>query len=130
MNGYLLDSNIAVAILVNETNAIEFIQQAARDKVNIYFSVITECEILSGLKDDEHLRTAKLFSSGRCIEVSSDIAQIAGTMRRAQRESGRKLKTPDALIIATAIQKKLTLVSRDKDMAFAKEAYGVSLIVP
>lgn len=130
MSGYLLDSNIAVAILINETNAIEFIKQAARDKVSIFFSVITECEVLSGLKDDELLRTAKLFGPGRCIKVSSEIAQIAGTMRRAQGKLGRKLKTPDALIIATAIQKNLTLVSRDKDMAFVKDAYGVPLIVP
>jgi tRNA(fMet)-specific endonuclease VapC len=45
MNGYLLDSNIAIAILLNEPGIIEFIQQAERDKVKIYFSVITECEV-------------------------------------------------------------------------------------
>lgn len=130
MNGYLLDSNIAIAILLNETSAIEFVQQAERDKVKIYFSVVTECEVLSGLKDNEHLRAIKLFGSDRCLEVSSQIAQIAGTMRRSQREKGRKLKTPDALVIATAVHGRFTLVSRDQDMRFVNEDYEISLINP
>lgn len=130
MNGYLLDSNIAIALLLNESIAIQFIQQAASDKVKIYFSVVTECEVLSGLKDNEHLRAVKLFGSERCIEVSSQIARIAGTMRRSQSEKGRKLKTPDALIIATAINGDFTLVSRDQDMKFVKEEYNILLINP
>lgn len=33
--GYLLDTNIAIAILINESNVIEFVQQASRDKMPI-----------------------------------------------------------------------------------------------
>ena len=40
--GYLLDTNIAIAILVHENTVIDFIQQASRDKMSIYFSAITE----------------------------------------------------------------------------------------
>ncbi|MGO4276271.1 hypothetical protein AB4Z22_41705 [Paenibacillus sp. TAF58] len=39
--GYLLDTNIAIAILVHENTVIDFIQQASRDKMPMYFSVIT-----------------------------------------------------------------------------------------
>jgi tRNA(fMet)-specific endonuclease VapC len=127
MNGYLLDSNIAIAILLNEPSVIEFVQHAARDKRKIYFSVITECEVLPGLKDNEHLQAVKLFGSDRCIQVSSEIAQIAGSIRRSQREKGRKLKTPDALIIATAKHYNLALVSRDHDMHFVQDEYDISL---
>jgi tRNA(fMet)-specific endonuclease VapC len=49
-SGYLLDTNIAIAILVNEEPVINFIQQASRDKMPIYFSTITECEVVCGLK--------------------------------------------------------------------------------
>ncbi|MGG1555131.1 type II toxin-antitoxin system VapC family toxin [Paenibacillus ferrarius] len=126
--GYLLDTNIAIAILVNEEVVIDFVQQASRDRMPIYFSAITECEVFAGLKPEEQLRAEKLFSSRRCIEVSSENAKIAGTIRRDQRGHGRKLKTPDALIIAAALIHDLTLVSRDSDMSFVKEELGVPLI--
>ena len=42
-----------------------------------------------------------------------------------QRAKGRKLKTPDALIMATAIDAQLGLVSRDDDMQFIKNERNV-----
>jgi predicted nucleic acid-binding protein len=48
-------------------------------------------------------------------------------MRREERNKGRKLKTPDALIIATAMEHGLTLVSRDQDMKFAEAEYRLSM---
>ena len=32
--GYLLDTNIVIAILTKESNIIDFVQQASRDKVS------------------------------------------------------------------------------------------------
>jgi tRNA(fMet)-specific endonuclease VapC len=127
-NGYLLDTNIAIAILVNENAVVHFVQQASRDKMPIYFSAITECEVLVGLKPKEQLRAEKLFTSKRCVDVTSDIAKLAGTIRRDQTGNGRKLKTPDAIIIATALVNNLTLISRDSDMKFVQNELGIPLI--
>lgn len=126
--GYLLDTNIAIAILVNENTVIDFIQQASRDKMPIYFSTITECEVFAGLKPEEQLRAEKLFTYTRCIEVTSENAKLAGTIRRDQKSKGRKLKTPDAIIIATALVNELTLISRDSDMNFVQNELGISLV--
>lgn len=127
-NGHLLDTNIAIAILVNEETVINFVQQSSRDKMPIYFSTITECEVFSGLRPEEQLRAGKLFTSKRCLEVSSEIAKLAGTIRRDQKGKGRKLKTPDAIIIATALVNDLTLASRDSDMNFVYNELGIPLI--
>jgi predicted nucleic acid-binding protein len=54
--GYLLDTNIAIAILTNESNVIGFVQQASRDKMPIYFSAIAVSEVFAGLKNEEQLR--------------------------------------------------------------------------
>jgi predicted nucleic acid-binding protein len=48
-------------------------------------------------------------------------------MRREQRNKGRKLKTPDALIIATSMEHGLTLVSRDQDMKFVEIEYQLPM---
>ena len=119
-SGYLLDTNIAIAILIREKSVLDFIFETAQQKIPLYFSVITECEVLSGLRSEEVLEQIQLFNSSRCLEVTSAIANRAGTMRRELRNTGRKLKTPDALIIATAMEHGLTLVSRDQDMKFAE----------
>lgn len=54
--GYLLDTNIAIVILINESNVIDFVQQASRSKMPIYFSAITISEVFAGLKHEEQLR--------------------------------------------------------------------------
>lgn len=123
--GYLLDTNIAIAILSNEDTVIHFVKQVYRDQMPVYFSTITECEVYAGLRPEEQLQGEKLFASKRCIDITSDIAKLAGTIRRDQKSKGRKLKTPDALIIATALAGQLILVSRDSDMSFVQSELGV-----
>jgi len=127
MDGYLLDTNIAIALLAGEHAALDFVRQASDDRMSIYFSVITECEVFSGLESAYRLQGIKLFNSRRCIEVSSSVARLAGDIRREQKSKGRKLKTPDAIIIATSIEHQLGLVSRDHDMSFVREEFGLPL---
>lgn len=128
IRGYLVDTNIAIAMLAKEQVVIEFAQHARNDKMPLFFSVITECEVFSGLKSDFQLHGVKLFNSRRCLDVNSKIARIAGDIRREQKAKGRKLKTPDAIIVATAIEYQLALVSRDTDMNFVQAEYGISLM--
>jgi hypothetical protein len=128
VRGYLLDTNIAIAILANEPIVMEFVKQAANDKMPLFFSVITECEVFSGMPSEQKLHGLRLFNKRRCINVTSTIARIAGDLRRVQRDKGRKLKTPDALIIATAIDAQLGLVSRDADMQFIKNEGNVLVV--
>lgn len=126
--GYLIDTNVAIAMLAKEQVIMEFVYQARNDKLALFFSVITECEVFSGIKSEYRLYSVKLFNTRRCLDVNSKIARIAGDIRREQRATGRKLKTPDAVIIATAIDYQLSLVSRDSDMNFVQGEYGVPLI--
>ena len=126
--GYLIDTNIAIAMLAKEQVIMEFVHQAKNDKMALFFSVITECEIFSGINSEHRLHGIKLFNDRRCLDVNSKIARIAGDIRREQKVAGRKLKTPDAIIIATAMYYQLALVSRDSDMNFIQGEYGVPLI--
>lgn len=128
VRGYLLDTNIAIAILANESIVMDFVRQAANDMMPLFFSVITECEVFSGISSEQKLHGLQLFNKRRYIDVTSTIARTAGELRREQRDKGRKLKTPDALIIATAINAQLGLVSRDSDMEFIKGELNVLVV--
>ena len=127
-SGYLLDSNIVIAILDNDISAIDIVRQAQNEKKKIFFSTITECEVLSGIKHHQYLITEKLFSSKHVINVDSTIARKAASIQSEQRQKGRKVKTPDVIIIATALTANLLLVSRDSDMKFVINEYGMKLI--
>ncbi|HEY0826623.1 MAG TPA: PIN domain-containing protein [Bacilli bacterium] len=127
-SGYLLDSNIAIAILDNEVSATDLVKQAQIQRMKIYFSTITECEVLSGIKHHQFLVAEKMFSPKHIVNVDSAIARKAASIQSEQRSKGRRLKTPDAIIVATAFTNNLVLVSRDSDMNFVTADYGMILL--
>lgn len=126
--GYLFDTNAAIALHRLDTSLDKVIRQAEKDKENIFFSVITQSEFIAGLFTDTDLDSIP-FLSGDFIAVDSEIAVKAGRIRREQKDKfARKLKTPDALILATAIINKLVLVTADQDLQFAESEYKVRVI--
>ncbi|WP_135556447.1 type II toxin-antitoxin system VapC family toxin [Paenibacillus cymbidii] len=127
-SGYLFDSNIVIAILDNDHTAINLVRQAQEEKRRIFFSTITECEVLSGVKHNQFLIAERLFSPRHILHVDSAVSRKAASMQSEQRSKGRKIKTPDALIIATAFTANLILVSRDSDMNFVTNEYGMTLL--
>lgn len=127
-SGYLFDSNIVIAILDNDHAAVNLVRQAQEEQRRIFFSTITECEVLSGVKHNQFLIAERLFSPRHMIHVDSAVARKAASMQSEQRSKGRKLKTPDSLIIATAFSANLVLVSRDSDMNFVMSEYGMTLL--
>lgn len=127
-SGYLWDSNIVIALLDNDIAAVNLAQQAQEERRWIHFSTITECEVLSGIRHDQFLIADRLFSPRHMIQVDSTIARKAASMQSEQRSKGRKIQTPDALIIASAFTSNLILVSRDSDMNFVTNEYGIVLL--
>ncbi len=73
----------------------------------IHYSVITRAELSAGNTASD--LCAMLLAPFREVVVDRDIAERAGRIRR---ETGVRL--PDALIAATAIEGKLSLVTRNR----------------
>lgn len=71
------------------------------------YSVITRAELFAGTAGTD--LAARVLASFREIPVDRAIAERAGRIRR---ESG--LRMPDALIAATALERKLALVTRNQ----------------
>jgi predicted nucleic acid-binding protein len=76
-------------------------------KHRLHYSVVTRAELFAGSSATEAV--TKLLSPFREVAVNRAIAERAG---RIKRETGVRL--PDALIAATALERRLSLATRNR----------------
>ncbi len=100
MTRILVDSDV----LVDHLRGYRRFAPGADD---IHVSAITRAELFSGSGSEER-RIRRLLEPMTDIAVDAAIAERAGRLRR-----GTALRLPDALIAATALQHRLTLVTRN-----------------
>lgn len=116
----VLDSDILIDVLRKFEKAKGFFEKTIKKEERIYFSAITETEIISGKACNELAKkqnTLHLLSLFTKILVDNKIAQTAGDFRR-----NYNLLTPDAIIAATALHTKSKLITRNlKDFQKVKE---------
>lgn len=130
MSGFLLDTNIGIYLLANDESVSNFLRMITGQGASFFFSAISECEIRNNLRPGEHLRADRLLIERRILVVDSKVARRAAQLQMSQRANGRSIKTPDALILATALENELAFVSRDKQLRFAQSEYGLEFIEP
>ncbi len=103
----LLDSNILIYWLNGNANAAQIISDN-----NVHFSIITEIEIKSHttlITEAQKFKLEKVLIRFKKISLTEEIKDIA-----IQYKIQYKLKTPDAIIAATARFLKIPLVTGDK----------------
>ncbi|WP_218033613.1 type II toxin-antitoxin system VapC family toxin, partial [Paenibacillus alginolyticus] len=122
---YLFDTNILIGLVNNDESIINFINSLTED--NIYFSVVTKCEFMAGFSSMDEVTKFEFLNSGKFLDVTDELSFLAGEICVLERNKGRRVKTPDALIIATALLNGLILVTRDKGMLFAREVYDLKV---
>ena len=100
-----------------DTNAVIYLQKGMLAKPlprGYYFiSVITEMELLSfhGLSNEQDRWLRRFIDAIGLIDIDSNIKNRAIELRKSYR-----LKLPDAIIAASAIENELELVTLDKDL--------------
>lgn len=111
MGRYLIDNN-AISSFFSESLSevgMEFLAEVF-DKTP-WISVITQIEALSWVSGDKAKDAIikEFISDATILDLDQDIITRCVRLRRS-----RKIKTPDAIIAATAIVYNLTLITNDK----------------
>lgn len=103
----LLDSNILIYWLSGNLNAAEILSEN-----NIHYSIITEIEVkghTSFITEEQKNKFQKVLNRFNKIQLTEEIKEIA-----IEYKIQYNLKTPDAIIAATARVLKIPLVTGDK----------------
>ncbi|QYX30852.1 type II toxin-antitoxin system VapC family toxin [Sphaerospermopsis torques-reginae] len=114
MNGdrYLLDTNAVVAVLQGNTQLLQILQNA--DWIGI--SVISQIEFLafSGLRELDHQLFQEFIQRVEVVGLSAKDTLLIDNIIKIRQQY--RLKLPDAVITATAIQNTASLVTADQEL--------------
>lgn len=109
MSGFSFDSNIVVDALTGYEPARSEIRRATERGTRAWVSRMVWIEVLSK-GSGEALRRAEVLLSGFGVdEIDAEIADRAASLSRDR----PKLKSPDAIILATAMLRGRVLVTRN-----------------
>jgi len=112
-------------LLVDTDVFVDHIRGSARIRVgphDLSYSVVTRCELFAGRRADEEVLRLLLAPFAE-LSVDRAVAERAGRIRR---ETG--IRTPDALIAATALEHGLGLMTRN--VADFTRVEGLKTVVP
>lgn len=104
MNGTMADVLVATDVFIDHLRgARRFVPGDHR----VWYFTVTRCGLFSGRRVDEDI-VRKLLSAFTEMNVNRAIAETAGRLRRAF-----QVRTPDALVAASALTHGLTLLTRN-----------------
>lgn len=106
---YILDTNFLADYLLGKLHFVEKYKELTEKQ--LYLSVITCAEILSGTEKEDIGVVNNFLDSFTIIPVSDDLARKAGITRKELIKEGYKKSIPDILIGQTAIDHNLILVT-------------------
>jgi len=110
MADYLFDSGIFILHLRSQPGYFELTRRLMNE-ADVNISAMSRLEIVRGMRDHERSKTLAVLDSVITISITARIADLAGELIRSYRARGATIGDADAVIAASAIHHKLTLVT-------------------
>lgn len=108
----VIDSDLFIDNLRGSRKAAEWFNSIrSNGSINIYYSALTEAEVLAGKDceaEEKEERVIALLSIGKKMLVTNELAKLGGAVRRRH-----GLNLVDAIIAATAMELKAILCTRN-----------------
>lgn len=109
MSGYSFDANILIDALMDHRPAHDEIRRAAGSGASIWLSRMAWIEVMSKGGDDTVRDALRFLARFGIDEIDNETALRAASLRRER----PRLKSPDAIILASAQIKGRVLVTRN-----------------
>ncbi|MBI2703837.1 MAG: type II toxin-antitoxin system VapC family toxin [Actinobacteria bacterium] len=95
------DTSVLIDHLRGDVRARRLLVEATERGEELFGSVLTRTEVLSGMRSTERRATAALLSALRWVPVDEALADAAGTLARKYRRSHPGVDAADYVIAAT-----------------------------
>lgn len=127
MSGYALDANIVIDAVLGSSNAAAELKRIAATEERMFISRMVWIEVMSK-GSAKVVEQAEIFMSGFGLdEIDEATARRAASLRRER----TRLKSPDAIIYASALIHGRTLVTRNtKDFPASMPGIHVPYTMP
>ena len=109
MSGYSFDANILIDALMDHRPAHDEIRRAANSGARIWLSRMAWIEVMSKGSDEIVRDAARFLGRFGVDEIDEEISVRAASLRRER----PRLKSPDAIILASAQVRGRVLVTRN-----------------
>ena len=109
MSGYSFDANILIDALMDHRPAHDEIRRAANSGVRLWLSRMAWIEVMSKGSDDTVRDALRFLGRFAVDEIDEEISVRAASLRRER----PRLKSPDAIILASAQVRGRVLVTRN-----------------
>lgn len=130
--GITLDANVLIDLLRGDSKTLSQLDRLEREGLRPTLSAVAVFEALSGVEfTKSRADRVRLEVTLRQIPIESfdlDAARRAGELRAELLRSGKSPGAPDVMIAGQALSAGHTLVTRDKSLAAAARAHGVSVV--
>ena len=110
MATYLLDTGLVLRHLRGQRRTVQLLRGLGKES-RLAIASVTRLEVHAGMQPEEHYTTNKLLARLATIDLDREIADRAGDLIADGKRAGQVLSVPDAIIAATAIGQRLTLVT-------------------
>jgi predicted nucleic acid-binding protein len=107
----LVDTDVLIANLQGIESAQEWLKRTRARTGRLSVSVVTNAEIVGGMRSSERREVTRLLNSVRPLPVTDVIAHRAGELRRRYRRSHATIGMVDYVIAATALVHGLELAT-------------------
>ena len=109
MSGYCFDANILIDALMNHRPAHDEIRRAANNGARIWMSRMAWIEVMSKGNDDLVRDALRFLGRFSIDEIDEETSLRAAALRRER----PKLKSPDAVVLASAQVRGRVLITRN-----------------
>ena len=107
----LLDSSVIIDALNGKRGRNGFLAKRKQAGDTFACSAVSVAEVYAGMRPAEAAVTEEFFESLECIEVTQEIAHLAGNLKYSWERKGKTLSIPDVIIAATTLSFDLHLAT-------------------
>ena len=111
--GYIIDTDICIDFLRGQNFAVELFKNVLYNK-NYFISILTRYELFKGVYNEKQESTVKRFIDLiDTIGITENIIKTGSELYKKYRKKGITLSDIDCLIMATAKERNLKIVTRN-----------------